>query len=174
MRQEKQLLLNEASGIIERHGSFVIIRYSGLNSEMTTNFRQEVIKAGGDVEMLRKRLLIQAAQQQSITLTREMLPGHIGLVFGGNDFFEVTQTVFRLAQELNNAVEVIGGRFDGKMYNGNEIEAISKLPPLPQMRAEFLATLEAPLSHTLGVLDALLCSVPHCLENKSQKEEGSK
>lgn len=173
MRQDKQLLLNEAREIIEQHGSFVIIRYAGLNSEMTTTFRQEVIKAGGDVEMLRKRLLMQAADQQGISLTREMLPGHVGLVFGGKDFFEITQTVFRLAQELNNAIEVIGGRFDGQMYNGKEIEAISKLPPLPQMRAEFLATLEAPLSHTLAVLDALLCSVPYCLENKGQ-EEGSK
>ena len=51
--------------------------------------------------------------------------------------------------------------------SASDVEQISKLPSKEEMRAQFLGTLEAPLSQTLGVIEALLTTVMHCLENKS-------
>jgi large subunit ribosomal protein L10 len=39
------------------------------------------------------------------------------------------------------------------------------------MRAQLLGTFEAPMSQTLAVVEAILCSVLHCLENKAQLSE---
>ena len=48
---------------------------------------------------------------------------------------------------------------------------MSKLPSKDEMRAQFLGTLEAPMAQTLAVMDALLTSVVHCLNNKVQLDE---
>ena len=68
---------------------------------------------------------------------------------------------------------MVGGRFDGQLYTAAQVERLSTLPGKNEMRSQFLSTLEAPLSQTLAVIEALLTTVPHCLENKAkQTEEG--
>lgn len=170
MRQEKQLLLDEVKGQIERFGSFVIMSYVGLTANATNDFRREIAKSGGSVEMVRKRILLKAAQAAGLSLDLKALPGHIGLVFAGKDPVETTKLVFKLRQEIGKGIEVVGGRFEGQLYSGADVEMLSQLPSKDEMRAQFLGTLEAPMAQTLAVMEAILSSVVYCLENKCQQE----
>lgn len=65
---------------------------------------------------------------------------------------------------------VLGGRFEGKECSEKDLEIISQLPTKDVMRSQLLGLFEAPMSQTLAVMEALLCSVPHCLENKAALE----
>lgn len=171
MRQEKQLLLNEVKEQIEHFDSFVIMRYLGLSANKASEFRREVAKTGGGVEVMRKRLLVKAAQAAGITLDAESLSGHIGLVYAGTDPIETTKLVFKFSQENEKRIEVVGGRFEGTLYSAADVEKLSKLPSRDEMRAQFLGLLEAPMAQTLAVMDALLTSVVHCLDNKCKLEQ---
>lgn len=174
MRQEKNLLLEEVKGQIQQYQSFVIMKYLGLSSNSLNGFRAAVAQRGGEVEMMRKRILLKAAEAAGISLTRDALEGHIGLVYAGvgADPIETAKFVFEYSRDNEKTVEVIGGRIDGQLYNAQQVDVLSKLPGKDQMRAELLSTFEAPLSQTLAVFEALLTSVPHCLENKGQMEPG--
>ena len=173
MRPEKQLLLDEIKGQMSKHGSFVIMRYQGVTANVANQFRNEIAKLGGNVEMVRKRLLVKAADAIGLKLDLEALPGHIGLVLAGQDPIETTKAVFRFSQDTDKALEVLAGRFEGQLYGAKQVEMLSKLPGKDEMRAQLLAVLEAPLSQTLAVMEALLSSVVYCLDNKSKKEEHS-
>ena len=173
MRKEKQLLLDEVKGQIDQFGSFVIMRYQGLSANAANNFRRSIAKLGGNVEVVRKRILVKAAEAAGIKFELEALPGHIGLIYGGKDPIETTKAVFRFSQETDQAVEVIGGRFEGVLYTGEQVEMLSKLPGKDEMRAQLLATLEAPMAQTLAVMDAILSSVVYCIENKCKKEDNN-
>lgn len=168
MRPEKQLLLDEIKGHLEKHGTFVIMSYQKVTANLANRFRNEIAKQGGNVEMVRKRLLLKAADQLGLKLDLEALPGHISLVLAGKDPFETTKTVFRFSQDNDKALEVLGGRFEGQFYDGKQVEMLSKLPGKDEMRAQLLATLEAPMSQTLAVMEALLTSVVYCLDNKAK------
>jgi large subunit ribosomal protein L10 len=170
MRQEKQLLLDEVKDQIEHYdSSFVIMRYQKLNANAANEFRRKISKLGGNVEIVRKRILIKAADAAGVKLDLAALPGHIGLVYTGNDPIETTKAVLRFSEENDNIMDIVGGRFDGQLYNGEQVTLLSKLPAKDEMRAQLLATLEAPLSQTLAVMEALLASVVYCLDNKSQQ-----
>lgn len=169
MRKEKHLLLDEVKDQIERQPSFILMRYAGLSANKANDFRNEIAKLGGSVEMVRKRLLIKAAETMGISLTLDTLPGHISIIFGGKDPFETTKSVFKFGRENEKIVEVIGGRFEGQLYNAADVKALSELPSKNEMRAQFLGTLEAPMAQTLAVLEAILTSVPYCLDNKSKQ-----
>lgn len=173
MRPEKQLLLDEVQEKLERFGSFVITRYQGLKSNMANEFRRNIAKTGGDFEVVRKRVFNKAAEAKGISLDSKFLQGHIGIVFTGEDAIETTQAVFQFSKENPDVFDVLGGQFDGALYGAAEVEKLSKLPGKDAMRAELLGLFEAPMSQTLAVMEALLTSVPHCLENKIQKEQGN-
>ena len=93
MRQDKNILKDEIRSQIEQFSSFVIMNYIGLSANAVNQFRAEIAGLGGSLEMVRKRVLIKAAESAGITLDMATLPGHIGLVFAGKDPIEITKLV---------------------------------------------------------------------------------
>lgn len=169
MRNEKQLLLDEIESQIESHDAFVMIQHEGLDANTVSGFRDSIAEMGGNVEFVKKRIFIKAALEKGIEFELSELPGHIALVFAGNDAVQATKAVFDLKKQADQKITVIGGHFDGKKVGANEVETLSKLPSKPVMQAQLLALFEAPLSQTLATIDALLMAVPYCLENKSKE-----
>jgi large subunit ribosomal protein L10 len=169
MRQEKQLLLDEVQGHLKKSDSFLIMRYKGLSANKANDFRGNVAQKGALFEVVRKRILVKAAHELGIKIDLDALDGHIGLVFAGQDPLETAKFVFKFGEDNDKAVQVIGGRFEGRLYNAAEMETLSKLPSKDEMRAQFLSVLEAPMSQTLAVMEAVLSSVVYCLDNKSKQ-----
>ncbi len=172
MREEKELLKNEIKDKLESFGSFVIMQYAGLSANAANDFRREVRKNGGDVKVVRKRVLLKAAEDAGVSLDLSSLNGHIGIVFLGADPIEATKMVLKFGQDRDKVIQVLGGRFEGQLYAGADVERLSTLPGKDEMRAQLLSVFEAPLAQTLAVMEALLTSVPHCLNNKSKQEGG--
>lgn len=172
MKQEKQLLLDEIQDQIRERPSFIIMQYSAFNANALNDFRAAVAEKGGDVAVTNKRVLIKAAETMGITLARKDLAGHIAVVHaGGEDPMQTAKYVFQFSKESEGKVKVVGGHIDGLLYSADQVDQLSKLPGKQEMRAQLLATLEAPMAQLLAVCEALLTSVPHCLENKIKLEE---
>lgn len=170
MRQEKQLLLDEIKELIDKQGSFLIMSYLGLEANMANKFRRNIADLGGGVEFVRKKLLLKAAQESGVQIDTS-LPGHIGLVFAGQDSIATTKAVFKFRKESDQAVKVLGARIDGIIYNAQDVEKISTLPSKPEMQAQLLATFEAPMAQLVGVMNSLLTSTLYCMESKCKQEQ---
>lgn len=170
MREEKQFLLDEVKEQMEEYGDFAIFQYSNITANTMGEFRTSIAKIGGEVQMIRKRILLKAAAAAGVELELANLPGHIGLAFAGSDSIEMTKAVFQFSKDCDSALQVLGGRLDGKLYNADDVKALSKLPGKDEMRAQLLGLFEAPMSQTVAVINAILTAVPCCLENKSTKE----
>lgn len=170
MRKEKQLLLDEVKGQLSQYSSFVVMHYMKLSANKANSFRRDVAKLGGTVEVMRKRILVKAAESVGVNLDLKSLPGHIGMVYVANEPIEMAKFVIQFGNENGKAVQVVGGRIDGQLYNAVEVEALSKLPGKDEMRAQLLSVFEAPMAETLAVMDALLSSVVYCLDNKANEK----
>jgi large subunit ribosomal protein L10 len=173
MRPEKQLLLDEIKEKMDQSKAMILTRYERLNPNLASDFRLRIGKSGGALEVVRKRILLKAAEAAGIKIDEALLEGHVAVVFAEQDPIEVTKAIYKFCKENEEILHVLGGRFEGVLYSAQDVEQISKLPAKDEMRAQFLGTLEAPLSQTLSVMDALLTSVMHCLENKSQSNESN-
>jgi large subunit ribosomal protein L10 len=169
MRPEKQLLLNEIKDKMADSKAIVIASYKRLEPNATSAFRINLAKTGGSLEVVKKRVLLKAAQVAGVVLDPALLQGHIAVVFANEDPIQTTKAVYQFCKENEEVLEVIGGRFEGSMCTAQDVKQISLLPSKDEMRAQFLGTLEAPLAQTLAVIEALLTSVMHCLDNKSQQ-----
>lgn len=171
MRQEKTLLLNEIREKIDASKAIVLTSYGKLNPNKAADFRMNVAKSGGTFEVVKKRMLIKAAESAGITIDRNNLQGHIGVIFAEQDPVQTTKVVYQFRKENDGMMEVLGGRFEGKLCSAMDVELISQLPGQDEMRAQLLGLFEAPMSQTLAVVEAILCSVVYCLDNKTQGTE---
>lgn len=173
MRQEKQYLQDAIVDPMGKHSAFVIMNYARIPTNTINQFRRDIATLGGAVKMTRKRILTKAFQTAGVEFSLDQLPGHVSVVFSGEDPIEGVKAAFKFCNEAGKNASVLCGRIDGKVYDGKDIETLSKLPGKDEMRAQFLATLEAPMAETLAVMEAILSSVVYCLDNKCKQESGS-
>ncbi len=171
MRKEKQLHLDSVKDQINQHGSFVLMSYMKVTANQFTDFRRDVAKTGGSVEVLPKRLLMIAAKESGVELDLNALTGHIGVVFTGEDPLTTAKAVYEFRKGNEENLSVVAGHIDGALLYAEEMEKLSKLPGKQEMRAQLLGVLQAPLSQTVSVMNALVTSVIYCLDNKCKQSQ---
>jgi large subunit ribosomal protein L10 len=155
---------------VKASNGFILASYRGLSANATAGFRDQLVKAGGSLFAVKKRMFLKIASEMKLEYELGELEGHIGIVLVGENFVSTSKAIFAFVEENKEAVKVIGGHFEGRKCSSSEVEQISKLPSLSEMRAQFLGLLEAPMSHVVGVFEAALSSVIYCLDNKAKKE----
>ena len=85
MRKEKQFLLDEIKEKLSESSSFVLTSYLGMDPNTTSDFRTSVVDSGGLFCVVKKRVFLKAAEEAGFAINKEMLLGHIGIVYSGED-----------------------------------------------------------------------------------------
>ncbi|HNA61658.1 MAG TPA: 50S ribosomal protein L10, partial [Rhabdochlamydiaceae bacterium] len=117
MRPEKQFLLDDIKGKIDQSKGFILTRYAKLDPNLAAQFRFSLHKSGGDFEIIRKRILMKAADAAGCALDKGLLDGHIGIIFADTDMLQTSKAVFKFKGENEEVLDVIGGRFEGKFFS---------------------------------------------------------
>lgn len=170
MREEKQLLLDDLADKIRLSKGFIVTQYQDFSASRSRDFRNHLAQIGADFEVVRKRVFIKAAEAVGIALNPQIFTGHVAIVFANDDTTAVIKGTVKYGEENGHVVRPLGGQIEGAVCSKEDILAIAKLPNLPEMRAQLLGLLQAPMSQTLAVLQAVLASPLHCFEEKSKQD----
>ncbi len=173
MKAEKQFLLDEIKDKLDASKAFVLTKYEGFAANQNAEFRSSLVKVGGDFEVVKKRVFLKALEAAGIEIDQADLEGHLAVVFATEDPITTTKALYNFTKDHKDMLSVIGGHFDGKYISRDEVKQISNLPSMDEMRAQFVGLLQAPMSQTLSVMNALMTSPLHCLEQKVKKEESN-
>lgn len=169
MRAEKQFLLDEIKEKIEKSNGFIVARYQGFGAGKSREFRDSIAEIGGEFEVVKKRVFIKAANALGIEFDDGTFEGHVGVLFAHEDASGLAKKAVKYGEQNADAISVLAGHMDGQLMSAEEVIAVAKLPSLNELRAQIVGLLQAPLSQTVGAMNAVLTSVLHCLEEKSKK-----
>lgn len=159
----------------ESEGLFVI-HYNKMGSNLANQFRRKLDGLDATYTVMPKRLFANALTAAGISqdLRESVLKaeGAVAVVTAKRDSIDVVKTIYDFSKEHaaeKDLFDVRCGFFEGNVMGAGECKALSELPSKDQLRAQLLALFEAPMSGTVGVINALLTSPLHCLEQKSQQ-----
>lgn len=169
MSAEKQALLDEVTDRIDLYQGFILASYDKLTANTLAEMRKSLVKVGGDMFVVKKRVFVKAALEKGVSYSLDQLEGHVLFAMGKGNFTAVAKEMFKV-KDQTKALNILGGYFEENKYEASQVELISKLPSLDEMRALFIGLLTAPMSHTLSTIDAKLASEGHSLENNESKE----
>jgi len=168
MRPEKELLLNEIKQKIDGSTSLLITRYDRLEPNTSWQLRDLLAKSGSLFEVVRKRIFLKAAEQAGIQIDESLLKGHVGVVFINQpDAMEPAKALFKFSDENAKILEVLCGQIEGKIVPGAEVEMLSKLPGIDEMRAIMLGLFTSPMSQLLSVMEAVMAEPLSVIEQKT-------
>lgn len=169
MRKEKQLLLNEIKEKIDGSTAMIITRYEKLTPNTSWQLRDLLAKSGGHYEVVRKQVFMKAAEKSGIAIDETMLEGHVGVVFINQpDAMPSTKIIYKFSEENGKILGVICGQIEGKIVPGAELEMLSKLPGIDEMRATLLGLFTSPMSQMLAVLEAVMAEPLSMISQKSE------
>jgi large subunit ribosomal protein L10 len=149
---EKQAIVAELTEKIQKATAGVIVDYKGITVEEDTALRKECREGGVDYSVVKNTLLRFAFNNTGLNELDDLLNGTTSLALCDDDAVAPARVIAGYAKKLEGKFEIKGGFMDGKPVDLDTIKALSAIPALPILQAQFLGTMLAPITGLAVVL----------------------
>ena len=151
--ENKERQVEELKDRFARCTIAVATGYTGLPVNSLTELRQRLRDQGMEYRVVKNTLAYVAADDASLPQIKEIVQGPTGLAFGFDDPVEAAKVLTDYIRSTRSALSIKGAVVDGRTLGPAEVTAIAQLPPKPQLVAQLLGQMQAPISMFLGVLN---------------------
>ena len=152
---QKEEVLRDTGERIRDVGGLYLADFSGMSVERISLLRKRCREQKIQFKVIKNTLLKRAFNERGITELDEFLNGPTGLVFHPIDAVAPAKVLIDFAKEFERP-KVKAAVVDGKLFDTKAITTLATLPSRDVLLAQVLATLIAPMTQFLAVVDATL------------------
>ncbi|MDR0679283.1 MAG: 50S ribosomal protein L10 [Puniceicoccales bacterium] len=159
MRKEKKFLVNEAFGWMAGSDYVLLAAFNRLTVADVAVLRKRLREKGAMYHVVKNSVLRLAARERGLPdFAADALRGATAIVTGDGDPSNVAKVLqeFMDDKEREDRLKLKCGVLDGRLMSAENLASLAKLPSLAELRARFLALLQAPAQNFLMTCDAAL------------------
>jgi large subunit ribosomal protein L10 len=155
-RSEKAETIKTLSQKFQRAQVAIVAEYNKLDVATVTELRKKMRAAKIDYQVVKNTLAKRAAKGTSLEKVEDILAGPTALVIGYEDPVGPAKALHEFLKDLKdkNALKVRGAVVNGSRIDAKGVEALSKMPGLPELRANLLRLINTPATQVVRVLAA--------------------
>jgi large subunit ribosomal protein L10 len=165
---EKQQILEDASERIRDVRGLFLADFSGMSVLTLSKLRRRCREQNVQFRVIKNTLLKRAFNARGITELDEFLTGPTGLVFSPVNEVSPAKILSDFAKE-HERPRIKAAVVDGRLFDQKAVAALAALPSREVLMSQLLATLIAPLTQMLAVIDATL-ALPAVMADVLEKE----
>lgn len=150
---QKQKIIENLKEKITKQKVMIFVDFTGLKVKDFSELRKKLKAVDSQIQVAKKTLMGIAFKKTNIEIEPKKIPGQIALVFGYKEEISPAKIVYQFSQENPN-LKILGGFFDGKIRNEEEIVALAQLPSKEELLAKLVNSIQAPILHFINVLQA--------------------
>ncbi len=151
-RAQKQESIQLANGKFNTAQIALVVHNNGLTVAQMSELRGKMREAGADFKITKNRLAKLAAKDTPYEAITDLLKGPTAIATS-QDPVAVTKSLVDFAK-ANEKLVIVGGVFGAQKLSAKDIEALSKLPSLNELRAKLIGMLQTPATRIASVLQA--------------------
>jgi len=172
-RAQKTEQVKDIRSRFDRMSSAVFLDFTGMTVEEVTKLRDAFRSKGVEYKVVKNTLVTKAlADQKYVDKLEPALRGMTGIAWS----FEEPSMAARLLKDIskeNEKLKIKAGLLDGEVLSAKAVEdQLATLPSKDEMRARFLATLNAPAQRFVMLLNAPAREFVGVLAAKERKDSG--
>jgi large subunit ribosomal protein L10 len=179
-KQRKQELIQEYVQMLQQAKGLVVTEYRGMTMKQLDDMRRKLREINSGFTITKNTLFKIALQEVGMAVPEDLFVGPVAVAVAFGDLSKTIQAVLDYAKDSEVFVAK-GGVIGARSFPAEQLEAISKLPPLNVLRAQligmttmpltqFLGLLEEPGRQVVGVIQAATDGIANVLAAYSQKE----
>ena len=151
-REQKEEALQMLTTALKEAKSAVFANFQGLSVAKMEQLRNTCREQNIECIASKKTLVRIALEQSGITqVNTKSFEGGIATFIAKDDEIAPAQIVAQYAKQFD-IITIFGGVLEGQFIDEGKVKALSALPSKPQMLAQFVGTLNAPISGFVNVL----------------------
>lgn len=150
--------------------------FRGLTVQQITTLRKNLKSAGATARVTKNTLARRSfsaanggASEAQLKGFIDLLEGPSVLVFSNNDPIGPTKVLSAFVKESNEKLAIKGAWFEGQFLDKKGVEALSKMPGREEILARLLATIAAPASQLVRLLNEPGSQVARVIEAQRAK-----
>lgn len=169
-RTEKQQTVGDLQQVIQKGAAFYLVDFKGLRVKDISALRDRVRDSAGSIRVVKNTLLRRASEGTPLSEASRWMEGPTALAWSDADPIPLAKVLTTFAKENPN-LKVKGGVVDGKAVDKASVETLSKLPGMPEIRAQLIGLLQAPATKLATLLQTPARNVAVCLGERGKQEQ---
>ena len=129
----------------DNNDNFIFNDYSGLNVETITLLRKELRKLDSKFVVVKNNFVRRVIKEKSMPDMENNLTGPTAIAFVNKDVNKVLKVLFSYAKK--STLKVKGGWTEGRIFDKDGLDVLSKLPERDQLISMLMSTLNAPINN---------------------------
>jgi large subunit ribosomal protein L10 len=169
-KQRKDQLVSEYVELIEQSRAIFLADYMGLSVKEMETLRDKVREANGQMSVTKNTLLRIALEQSERDIPEDLLIGQTATGFALGEAPALAKILVEQAK-ANDKLTLRGAIVGNQILSAAEVEALSKLPSLEQLRAQIIGLIGTPAQGIASALSNGVRQVVNVLDAYSKTEE---
>jgi large subunit ribosomal protein L10 len=151
-KQRKQELINEYVELLKQSKGLVITEYRGLSMKQLDALRHKLRENNANLTITKNTLFKIALKQVGMAAPEKLFTGPVAVAVAFGDLSKTVKTVLEFTKESELFIAK-GGVVGATEFASKDLEAISTLPSLDELRAQLIGMTTMPLTQFLGLLE---------------------
>ncbi len=152
--QKKQQIVEDVREKINRAKLMVIFDFTGIDANAMADFRKEIKKKDAEIKVIKNTILYRACSGTELYDKIDIFKEPSAVIFAYEDIVTAAKALKEFLKE-NEAAKVKAGLVEGNFVDAEGIEALASLPSREELLAQLLATMMAPVTNFVRVLNAV-------------------
>lgn len=172
-RERKQELVASYVDTLNDCDGFIIVKTQGLSVSQVQGLRNSIREQNGQYIVAKNTLMRKALETANWIVPDDLLVGPIAIIFGRDNMPGVSKALLKHIeeQEFDERMQVTGGVMMGDLLDAQQIDDISKLPTLDELRAQLAGLVISPAQDLVNVLHQATGGVVNVLQAYLDKQE---
>lgn len=166
-------MMTEIEGFLAESENCVVVDFTGMSVSDAEDMRNQLRAEEMRMHVLKVSLARLAARNLGFEGGDDVFQGSSAIVWGGESIAAVARKVKDYSRGKKSP-KVRGGFLEKKAVGADQVEILANLPTRPELLAQVIGTIIAPMSGLAGAMNALLSAVPSltgALEDKIKEGE---
>lgn len=156
-RQQKKEKIADLKKNTEKQNIIIFVDFSGLKVKDMSELRRKLKSTNAVLKVAKKTLFTLALDNYNSNLAKEAskLEGQVAAIFGFEEIIPPAKVIYQFALQNPN-LKILGGYLEGKFREAREIITLAQLPSREGLLAQLVATISAPVTSFINVLQGNL------------------
>lgn len=171
----KAQTIEELSQKLQDSKGAVLLDYRGLNVADISELRRQLTAEEVEFHVAKNTLLKIAADRAMVDVEPDLLTGPTAIAFGWRDEVGPAKLLSDFVRR-NRVVSIKGGIIAGHSVGAAEVGRIADLPSRETLLAQFIGTLQSPLSQALSMMQGPtreFAGLAEAFRSKSESSEAA-
>ena len=144
-KAKKTATLEKLGNAFKDATSVVFVGFHGLSVKDATELRNALRNDGTGYVVAKKTLIKKALTDAKFEGEIPELPGEVAVAHGATDVTLPASGVYGFVKKLGGALSILGGVFEGALFDASRMTEIATIPPKPVLYGKFVFLAQSPI-----------------------------